>query len=124
LLHALAEGIWTCELDQINSDPNGNWYRLARKKIYQQIVNCSECQNKTTRGRQEVRRLKEELDKDDVCHKFCSTSKANILAWKLLKGLETSKLGDKKFTLPILSCDIHVVLDTVRWYRIVQSIHN
>jgi len=26
--------------------------------------------------------------------------------------------------LRILSCDISVVLDTIRWYRIVQSKHN
>jgi len=25
-------------LDQVNTDPKGNWYRLARKKIDQQIV--------------------------------------------------------------------------------------
>ena len=46
LLHGLAEGIWTCELDQINADPKGNWYRLTQKKIDQQIVRCSVCQNK------------------------------------------------------------------------------
>jgi len=50
LLRALAEGIWTCELYQINADPEGNWYHSTRKKIGQQIVHCSECQNETGPG--------------------------------------------------------------------------
>ena len=29
-----------------------------------------------------------------------------------------------QFVILILSCDLPVVLDTVRWYRIVQSKHN
>jgi len=29
----LAEGIWPSKLDQINADPEENWYRLAWKKI-------------------------------------------------------------------------------------------
>jgi len=29
LLHTLAEGILPCKLDQINADPEENWYRLA-----------------------------------------------------------------------------------------------
>jgi len=29
----LAEGVWPSQLDQINSDPKGNWYWLAWKKI-------------------------------------------------------------------------------------------
>jgi len=33
LRHRLAEGIWPCKLDQINTDPKENWYRLAWKKI-------------------------------------------------------------------------------------------
>jgi hypothetical protein len=33
LLHRLAEGIWPCQLDQINADLKGNCDRLARKKI-------------------------------------------------------------------------------------------
>jgi hypothetical protein len=49
-LHTLVKGIWTCEMDQINANHIGNWYRLARKKIGQQIVNCSDCQNKTGTG--------------------------------------------------------------------------
>jgi len=35
--------------------------------------------------------LKEELDKDAVCHQFCSTCTVNALPRKLWKGLETSK---------------------------------
>jgi len=38
IIHRLAEGIWTCNLDQIYGDPKGSWYRLARKKTDQQIV--------------------------------------------------------------------------------------
>jgi len=42
-LHWLAEGIWTCELDKNNTDPEGKLYRLARKKTDKQIVRGSEC---------------------------------------------------------------------------------
>jgi len=42
-------------------------------------------------GRQAVWRMEEELDKDAVCHQFCSTCTANALPRKLWKGLETSK---------------------------------
>jgi hypothetical protein len=37
------------QLDQINADPKGNWDRLARKKIDQQIVHGTECQTTTAR---------------------------------------------------------------------------
>ena len=43
LLPRLAEGIGPRKLDQINADSKGNWDRLARKKIDQQIVYGSEC---------------------------------------------------------------------------------
>jgi hypothetical protein len=42
VLHRLAEGNWTCEVDHINAESKGNWYRLARRKIYQEIVQRSE----------------------------------------------------------------------------------
>ena len=49
-----------------------------------------------TEGRQEVCRLEEELDKDAVCHQFCSTCTANALPRKLWMGLETSfNIGGK-----------------------------
>ena len=51
------------------------------------------------RRRQEVCRLEEELDKDAVCHQFCSTCTANNLPRKLWMGLETSRLDDKFFKL-------------------------
>ena len=42
------------------------------------------------RGRREMCRLEEELNKDAVCHQFCSTCTANALTRKLWMGLETS----------------------------------
>ena len=36
-----------CNLDLINGDSKGNWYRIARKKIDQQIVHGSECPSMT-----------------------------------------------------------------------------
>ena len=45
-------------------------------------------------NRGETRSVKigrEELDKDAVCHQFCSTCTGNALARTLWKGLETSK---------------------------------
>ena len=50
-------------------------------------------------GRQEVCRLEEELDKDAVCHQFCSTCTANALPRKLWMGLGTSTSEGKLFEL-------------------------
>ena len=40
-----------------------------------------------------MRRLKEELHKDVVCHRFCSTYTANTVAAKLLNGFGDLKIG-------------------------------
>jgi hypothetical protein len=54
-------------MDQINADPKGNCYRLAWKKIDQQIVHGSECwKYDWTKGKQAVWRMEEELEKDVV----------------------------------------------------------
>ena len=42
------------EIDQINVDPEGNWYRLARKTIYQQTTWIRVLKYDWTEGRQEV----------------------------------------------------------------------
>ena len=52
-----------------------------------------------TKGRQEVCTLEEELEKDAVCHQFCSTCMANVLPRKLCMGLETSTSECKLFKL-------------------------
>jgi len=52
-----------------------------------------------TEGRQEVCRLEEELNKDAVCHQFCSICTANALPRKLWMGLETSASEGKLFKL-------------------------
>jgi hypothetical protein len=44
-----------------------------------------------TEGSQEVCRLEEELQKDAVCHQYCSKCTANALPMKLWKGVEISK---------------------------------
>jgi hypothetical protein len=41
--------------------------------------------------------MEEELDKDVVCHQFCSTGTANALPRKLWKGLETSIINTLKY---------------------------
>jgi len=46
---------------------------------------------RVNRGRQKVWKLEEELEKDAVCHQFCSTYTANALPRKLWKDVETSK---------------------------------
>jgi hypothetical protein len=43
------------------------------------------------KGSPEVRRLEEELEKDEVCHRFDLTYRANTLPPNPLKRLETSK---------------------------------
>ena len=52
-----------------------------------------------TDGRQEVCWLEDGLDKDAVCHQFCSTCTANALQKKLWMGFETSRSEGKLFTL-------------------------
>ena len=52
-------------------------------------------------------RLEEELDKDAVCHQFCSTCTVNDLPRKLWMGLETSTSEGKLF---ILKCADDLVL--------------
>ena len=63
------------------------------------------CISSATEGRQEVRRLEEELDKDAVCHQFCSACTTNALPRKHWKGLETSKQEGKSFTLCNMQMD-------------------
>jgi len=46
-----------------------------------------------------VCRMEEELDKDAVCHQFCSTCTANALPRKLWMGLETSTSEGKLLKL-------------------------
>ena len=50
MLHRLAEHIWPCKLYQINADPKGNQYRLARKQVEEQTVHGSEGSTKTGPG--------------------------------------------------------------------------
>ena len=69
------------------------------KEIHQQIVHRPECSVQLDQGTQEVCRLEVELEKDAVCHPFCSTYTARILPKKLLNGLETSELEEKEFVL-------------------------
>jgi hypothetical protein len=37
VVHRLAEGIWECNLDQINTDPEGKRYRLAGKRMISKL---------------------------------------------------------------------------------------
>ena len=68
--------------------------RLISKLYMDQRVNVD-----WTEGRQEVCRWEEELDKDAVCHQFCSNCTANALPRKLWMGLETSTSEGKLFKL-------------------------
>ena len=40
--HRMAEGIWPYQQDKKYADPQGSWYRSARKKIDQKIVHGAE----------------------------------------------------------------------------------
>ena len=46
-----------------------------------------------TEGRQEVWKLEEELDKDAVCHQFCSTCTANVLPREALEEFGHFQIG-------------------------------
>jgi hypothetical protein len=83
-----AEDILPCKMDQINAEPEGNWYRLAQK-IDQQTVDTTGCQSVTrTRGDMKIGRM---FRQGCFCYQFYSTSTVNTLPTKLLRGLETSK---------------------------------
>lgn len=48
--HKQADDILSCNMDQINAYPKGNWYRLERKTIDKQFLHGSECSTKTGLG--------------------------------------------------------------------------
>ena len=54
-------------------------------------------------------RLEEELDRDAVCHRFCSTCTGSKSPKRLLKGLETSKVGGQEIRSVLYVAD-HVLL--------------
>ena len=57
LLHRLAGSIWPCKLDQINVNPERNWYRLARNKIDRQIVHWSVCSNRLNKREKTIAKI-------------------------------------------------------------------
>ena len=83
---------WT-NLMQILNGTGIDWRerRLINKLYIDQRVKV-----RLERGEIEVCRLEEELDKDAVCHQFCSTCTANPLP---RMGLETSRTEGKLFKL-------------------------
>ena len=69
---------------------SANKGKAGRKKLFSDnITHTTPINLNWTEGRQEVWKLEEKLEKDAVCHQFCSTCTANALPRKLWKGLET-----------------------------------
>ena len=84
---------WT-KLMQILKRTGTDWRDLMSKFYMDQRVKYD-----WTEGRQEVCRLEEELDKDAVCHQFCSPYTGNALPRMLWMGLETSTSEGKLFKM-------------------------
>jgi hypothetical protein len=57
VVHRTTEDNWPSKLVEINPDPKGNWYGLARKKIDQKIL-CMNQSNKIKLQQGETRRVK------------------------------------------------------------------
>ena len=90
-----------------NNNNNNNRPLVRRDKFLARngnrwLANCTwsrRLKYDWTERRQEVCRLEEELDKDALCHQFCSTCTANALPRKLWMGLESSTSEGKLFKL-------------------------
>ena len=86
---------WT-KLMQILKRTGIDWRerRLISKLYMDQRVKVQPDRGETKSGR-----LEEQLDKDAVCHQFCSTCTANALPRKFWMGLETPTSEGKLFKL-------------------------
>lgn len=65
------------------------------RKLISRTVQGSVLKQDCSKGRQEIKRLEKELDKDAVCHKLSHTYTVNVLPMKLLKVFESSKQEGK-----------------------------
>ena len=63
----------------------------SEKRLISNLYMDQSVQLKLDEEETQVRRLKMEVDKAAVCRRFISNCRANTLARKLLKGLETSE---------------------------------
>jgi len=79
-----------------------NWTKLVQilkatgtkcqeRKFISKLYTDQSVKLKLDQYRQVECRLEEELDKDTVCHCFCSICRAKTLPIKLLKGMGASK---------------------------------
>jgi len=104
------EELCVCFIDWQRAFDHINWTKLMQilkrigidwreRRLISKLYMEQKVKVRLDRGEQEVCRLEEELDKDAVCHQFCSTCTANVLPRKLWMGLETSKSEGKLFKL-------------------------
>jgi hypothetical protein len=92
LLHRLAECIWPCKPDQINSDPTGKYIDWRQKRLIRKPYTDRSAKYEWIKDRQDVRRMEEELHKDVVSHWLYSTCAARSLPWKLSKDVKINRL--------------------------------
>ena len=104
------EELCICFIDWQKAFDRINWTKLMQTlkrtdidwRERRLLANCTRIRGLNydwTEGRQTVCRLEEELDKDAVCHQFCSTCTANALPRKLWMCLGTSTSEGKLFKL-------------------------
>jgi len=104
------EELCICFIDWHKAFDHTNWTKLMQilkrtgidwceRRLISKLYMDQRVKVQLDRGRQEVCRLEEELDKDAVCHQFCSTCTADALPRKLWMGLQTSTLEGKLFKL-------------------------
>jgi len=90
-IHSKREDIVPCKLDQINADPQRNWYWLAWKEIDQQIIHVSECEIKSGPGETRSMKTRRGVRQGCCLSPILFQFHRNALPRKPLKGLETSK---------------------------------
>ena len=104
------EELCVCFIDWQKVSDRVNWTKLMQilkrigidwreRRLISKLYMEQNVKVRWTEGRQEECRLKEEFDKDAVCHRFCSTCTADALPRKLCMGLETSTSEGKLFKL-------------------------
>ena len=104
------EELFVCFIDWQKVFDRVNWTKLMQilkrtgidwreRRLISELYMDQRVKYDWTEGRQEVCRLEEGLDKDAVCHQFCSTCTANSLPRKLWMGLGTSTSEGKLFKL-------------------------
>ena len=96
------ENLCVCFIDWQKAFDRVNWTKLMQilkrtcidwreRRLISNLYMAQSVKVRLNGGETRSVKMEEELDKDAICHQFCSTCIANALPRKLWKCLETSK---------------------------------